>query len=478
MVRSWFVLLVACGGSGRPVAREPVEDVGVALLPEVATRTWYRAPSICGQGPYEVEVPIAGAKYGEDVVVSLATPRRVALMAVVLGDDGAEVVKTAGLFDAGGRGQGAAENLRCVADQKERLAALRGGSGGGTVVPDVPTGTTVTVLPPPSTPIGLIVEDGEPGHSTEVVRFGWRETGRRHTRLRVRLWSVEPNDLEFVRFGVTRFEWRPNTSEIEYQAYSKRREKRVELQRESPEESHARWVRQNADAERQLREQAERDRRRALDAALETEKRRRRDAYCAVHADSRDCWGAGGKQRWAQMEELARQRTAFCAAHTEDVRCWSDAERARREQAWRRRIEVTVTPKLPDGPPPAPREETPPPKLSDNAEWRPGYWQWTGTTWLWLGGQWRVPDEDIVAERTTTAPSAPPPPMVETIPPPPTATIIWTAGFWQWNGSQWIWVPGGYQVRPSNEVTWRPTEWRMRGRVHVLVPGGWIRGRR
>ena len=492
--RCLIVLLVACGGSPKP-ARPPgeVEPVGIAIVPNVAAQAWYRSPTICGQGPYEIEVPVSGAKWGEELVLWLSTPRRVALNAVILGDD-EEVAKTAALFDRNGRGHGKAENLRCIADAKERLAAVRGsgGGGGGTVTPEVPVGTTV-VTPPPSTPVQLVVEDGiDPDGSVEVVRFGWRERGRRVKRLRIRLWSVEPNDLELVRFGVTRFEWRPNVPEAEYEAYLERERRRVEAMREDPAVSHARWRRQVADDERrraaQLEEdrkraaaQLEEDRRRAIDAALELERRRRRDAYCAAHAESRDCWGAGGKRRWAELEQRVRERERYCAARPEDARCWSAGERSRRASAWRQRVEVaTAPPKQPDGPPPAPRDETPPPKLSDNAEWRPGYWQWTGTTWVWLGGMWRVPDEDIVAEKTTTAPIAPPPPRTEEIPPPPMTTTIWVSGFWQWNGASYVWVAGGYQARPEAGVSWRPAEWRARGAVHVLIPGGWVRlgGRR
>ena len=481
MFRSWFVLLVACGGNPKP-AVGPVEEIGIKLELQTATTVWYRAPTICGQGPYEIEVPMVGHKYGEELVVRLSTPRRISLTAIVLAGDGHELTKSAGTFDHAGKtiSNGRPDNVRCVADDKERRATLGGGGGGsgGVVVPDVPTGTTI-ITPPPSTPIALVVDDGEPEGSIELERIYWRD-GQGAQRLRLRLWSVEPNDLEFVRFGIVRFEWRPNVDESEYEAYLRRQRLRIEAKQESPEESHARWVRQNADAQRSLRDEAERDRKRARDAANDVERKRRRDAYCANHADDRGCWGAGGKRRWVELEDRARERSQYCITNTEDVRCWSDGERMRRETVWQRRVIAAVTPKLPDGPPPAPRDETPPPKLSENAEWRPGYWLWTGTTWIWLGGMWRVPDEDIAAELTTTAPVAPPPPRVEPIPPPPMPTTIWVAGFWQWNGTQYVWIEGGYQARPQAGMSWRPTEWRPRGRVHVLIPGGWIRigGRR
>ncbi|MDQ3333751.1 MAG: hypothetical protein M4D80_01095 [Myxococcota bacterium] len=469
-----FVVLVGCGGSSKPAVYSD-ETEHIQLEPTVAAQTWYRAPTICGQGPYEVELLVEGAKWGEEVVLFISTPRGVRLHASIVGDD-QELAKAAGLFG----GATKAENVRCIADAKERLAAVRGdGGGGGTVVPNVPTGTAV-VIPPPSPPVQIIVEEGiEPQGSVEVVR--WRVPEQRARRVRIRWWSVEPNDLEGVRFGVARIVWGPNVSEAEYEAYLVRRERRLAARRESPEESRARWVRQNADAQRRLAEESERDRKRAIKTALEVERRRRFDAYCASHHESRDCWGAGGKRGWAELQDRVRQREGYCASHGEDARCWSSAERARRERAWEQRVrDASAPPKQPDGPPPAPRDETPPPKLSDNAEWRPGYWSWTGTTWLWLSGMWRVPEADIVAEKTTTAPVAPPPPRVEEVPPPPMPTTIWVSGFWQWDGRGYIWVPGSYQARPETGMSWRPTEWRARGRVHVLVPGGWVQigGRR
>ncbi|HEY5947995.1 MAG TPA: hypothetical protein VIV40_21010, partial [Kofleriaceae bacterium] len=148
----------------------------------------------------------------------------------------------------------------------------------------------------------------------------------------------------------------------------------------------------------------------------------------------------------------------------------------RHRDAWDKRIELANAPAAqPDGPPPAPLAEEVPPKLSVNAEWRPGYWHWLDGTWVWLAGMWRVPEADIVAEQTTTAPAAPPALRVEAPPPAPVRSAVWVGGFWQWSGTAWVWIAGSYQLRPSAQVSWRAPEWRARGSVHVLIPGGWIR---
>ncbi|HWU87812.1 MAG TPA: hypothetical protein VN253_11080, partial [Kofleriaceae bacterium] len=388
---------------------------------------------------------------------------------------------------------------------------------GGPPGPTVETGVRVRTPgdPPPRevTVTGQLErEQGEPAASIDVVRHGWhqpeRGEPRRFARIKIRLWSIEPNDLEGVRFGVRRYVWRPNVSDAEYEAYLARlrqpppervvvetdAQAELERYREEEEARRRRAAELAAEAERRrgrgvvvetdakaelerYRKEEEARRRRAAEAerqraraAAEAERQRQRKAFCASHPEDRGCWGAGGMQMHLALNEREHERERYCAANREDARCWTQDDRWRRQLAWRKRVEVaTAPPKQPDGPPPAALAETMPPKLSANAEWRPGYWQWTGSTWGWLGGMWRVPESDIAAEKTTTAPEAPPP--------PPMAATIWVAGFWQWSGSAWVWVPGSWQLRPEAGASWRPAEWQTRGRVHVLIPGGWVRGR-
>lgn len=484
-------LILGCGGSS-PKSTTPYGRA-YELVPTVTAEAWYRSPNLCGQGPYELEVPVAGARWGEELELRVTTPRPVQLVAVVIADD-EEVAKRDAVFDRTGQVGGRPANARCVAAISERLAASRGGGG----APGVPA-TAVVVTPPavvltPPREIAvtgqLEVDDTPVPGSVQIVRFGWREHGRR-ARVRFRLWSVEPNDLDGVRFGVRRVELRPNVPEAEYEAWLARLAAREEAERQRRE---AEWrARPPAPAPRQVvrstatievdakteldryrREEAAR-RRRAEAAVRDAERKRQRALFCAAHAEDRECWGAGGLAVHRDLERRRDERLAYCAARPADARCWSDAKRAEVEAAWQRRVrEAAVVAQPPDGPPPAALAEEVPPKLSVNAEWRPGYWQWTGSTWTWLAGMWRVPEADIIAERTTIAPAPPPPLRVEAIPPPPMTTTVWVEGFWQWNGSAWIWVAGSYQARPAG-MGWRRAEWRARGSVHVLIPGGWVR---
>jgi hypothetical protein len=162
--------------------------------------------------------------------------------------------------------------------------------------------------------------------------------------------------------------------------------------------------------------------------------------------------------------------------------------------------------------PPPPRVEVKPPKPSKNAAWIDGYWQ-RDREWIWSPGFWRVPEADIAAEQTVEAPIAPPPVKVEQPPPPPAAAVaepppppsattvtvtttttstppspppppattavtattnlVWTPGYWAWNGSAYIWIEGAWRIPPQRGARWVAPTWTpRRGRV-VLVPGGW-----
>jgi len=184
----------------------PLDDI--KLVNVVTTQTWYRSPSNCGQGPYELVLPVAAARWGEAFELRLHTPRRVALIAVLL-VDGQEVARADGVFDTVREVEGTAENARCVEDVRGRVAASRGGTGSGTI-----SGTPVVLVETPlersAPPVELEPEELGPGTWTRVVRFAWpKPPAIPPTSVRLRFWSIEPNDLEGVFFGAVRLERRP-----------------------------------------------------------------------------------------------------------------------------------------------------------------------------------------------------------------------------------------------------------------------------
>jgi hypothetical protein len=83
----------------------------------------------------------------------------------------------------------------------------------------------------------------------------------------------------------------------------------------------------------------------------------------------------------------------------------------------------------------------------------------------------------LVQQTVIIAPSAPPPPPVETIPAPPGSdaqTAYWQPGHWTWNGATWVWVQGGYVMRPQPSAVWVPGQWvGQSGGGYVWVAGHW-----
>jgi hypothetical protein len=68
----------------------------------------------------------------------------------------------------------------------------------------------------------------------------------------------------------------------------------------------------------------------------------------------------------------------------------------------------------------------------------------------------------------------PPPPVVETPPPPPpTPGTVWTPGYWSWNGTGYVWVPGQYVVAPFPDAVWIGGRWVHRGPRWGWVDGHW-----
>src|SRR5262245_14165159 len=102
----WLSLaaLAACGGSTHLQAPK-VSDKEPRLIPGV-TAHWYRSAVQCAQGPFEIELPVDTAKYGQELELQLKTPRKVAMHAVVLADD-SELSSTDATMDASGSTSGA-----------------------------------------------------------------------------------------------------------------------------------------------------------------------------------------------------------------------------------------------------------------------------------------------------------------------------------------------------------------------------------
>lgn len=74
---------------------------------------------------------------------------------------------------------------------------------------------------------------------------------------------------------------------------------------------------------------------------------------------------------------------------------------------------------------------------------------------------------DRVIGRETIVTRTPPAVRVETQTRSPGARYVWTRGYWSWTGTDYIWVPGSWVVRPRPAAVWVEGQWQRR-------PGGWV----
>jgi hypothetical protein len=74
----------------------------------------------------------------------------------------------------------------------------------------------------------------------------------------------------------------------------------------------------------------------------------------------------------------------------------------------------------------------------------------------------------------TRAPTAPLPPRAEVIPPSPDPQMVWEPGYWNYTGTNWLWVPGHYEVKPQQTAQWIPGHWDQQpDGTWVWIAGRW-----
>lgn len=86
-----------------------------------------------------------------------------------------------------------------------------------------------------------------------------------------------------------------------------------------------------------------------------------------------------------------------------------------------------------------------------------------------------APEAEVSVASLTidTISTNPPPAPVEVRPAAPSANATWISGFYERQGSQWVWISGTWATPPTNDAVWIPgVEVRLGGRV-VVRPGSW-----
>jgi WXXGXW repeat (2 copies)/Glycine zipper len=73
---------------------------------------------------------------------------------------------------------------------------------------------------------------------------------------------------------------------------------------------------------------------------------------------------------------------------------------------------------------------------------------------------------DQQASRPVYVMPTPPPPMAESVVPAPGPGYLWMRGYWEWNGSGWVWAAGHWVLPPYPQSVWVAPGW-------VQGPRGW-----
>jgi hypothetical protein len=79
---------------------------------------------------------------------------------------------------------------------------------------------------------------------------------------------------------------------------------------------------------------------------------------------------------------------------------------------------------------------------------------------------------NVVVQQVPAAP--PPPQVVEVVTPAPSPVAIWIPGYWAFNGANYIWITGCWEIPPPNSHAYVAPYWAFRERAgYVYIRGYW-----
>ena len=67
----------------------------------------------------------------------------------------------------------------------------------------------------------------------------------------------------------------------------------------------------------------------------------------------------------------------------------------------------------------------------------------------------------------------PPPNPVEIEGSAPSPSYVWVTGRYEWNGVEYVWLPGQWEPRPNSRATWISGQWTHTRRGWIWVDGHW-----
>ncbi len=70
--------------------------------------------------------------------------------------------------------------------------------------------------------------------------------------------------------------------------------------------------------------------------------------------------------------------------------------------------------------------------------------------------------------------STPPPPYVEVVAGPPAPGYVWVPGYWWWDGADYIWIRGQWELPPQPGYVYVRSGWTRVNGHYRFVHGRWV----
>ncbi|HEY3354320.1 MAG TPA: hypothetical protein VGQ83_13795 [Polyangia bacterium] len=369
-----FLVLVvsACGPkAGTPVSAPATPKSTAPARPQPPPELPFEVKSVhgfaskerCSQGPLDLEVEALGADRVERLVVLACGPRAIG---------GRYHLSSPWYEQTGSFGSEQPANERCIAKAGERVTVTDGtgaaGPSGAKAAPGKGKGKKQKPGETPDAPKPVAVPwtaDRACERSLTVVDQSWTANGgsplKAGARLRVRLWSAAPNDLEGVVFVVRQLALAATVTNDQWQEYRRRDDAYDKALRAyidklpscgTPEAVHHTCAVRKPDPSKAAQPSAPPPPPRA-------EKRPPRPS---ANADWVPGYWHWGQERWGWIAGWWRVPQSDVAGN--------------------------LTARAP-APPPALKHERPDARPTEGAVWVPGHWMWS-EGWVWVDGGWRL----------------------------------------------------------------------------------------
>lgn len=84
----------------------------------------------------------------------------------------------------------------------------------------------------------------------------------------------------------------------------------------------------------------------------------------------------------------------------------------------------------------------------------------------------------LLAGCAAAYPTHPPVPPIRAeqvpTPPPSQAVLIWQPGHFDWNGVEYVWIPGEWVDRAGHGTLWQDGYWQQSAQTSQWIPAHWM----